>query len=155
MTTQIFTSAYSKKRKSPISFGKKSRTKQAHAEQADINYIMAKYRKTGLLEHSRKHSNNYGFATSDDFHTSMNIITQANEMFQDLPSDIRANFYNDPAQFLDFVSDSENAEEMAAMGLLTQSKLETLSMRESEDTSDSTQGDTGDVVEDESTEKDA
>ena len=40
---------------------KKSRTKQAHAQESDINYIMRKYLKTGLLEHSRKHEPDYGF----------------------------------------------------------------------------------------------
>lgn len=158
MTTQTFVSAYSKKRKSPISFGSKSRTKQSHAKEADINFIMARYHKTGLLEHSRKHAPNYGFATSDDFHTSMNIITQAQEMFEDLPSPLRARFYNDPAQFLDFVSDDENREELIELGLvnpeLTMEQLDQ-SQRDFEDSSESTLGDTDEVAESDSAEKES
>lgn len=158
MTAQNFISAYSKKRKSPISFGKKSRTKQSHAQQADINYIMQRYHKTGLLEHSRKHAPNYGFATSHDFHTSMNIITQANEMFNDLPSPLRSRFYNDPAQFLDFVSNEDNHDELIELGLvdpeLTMEQLDP-SRRKSEDSSDLTSGDTDEVAESDSAEKES
>ena len=113
-----YITAYEPKQRHRISFGTKSRTKQAHAKEADINYIMRKYLKTGLLEHSQKHKPDYGFATSEDFHTSMNIITRANSMFEDLPSQIRSRFDNQPSQFLDFVHDESNKQEMLQMGLL-------------------------------------
>lgn len=145
MTTQNFISAYSKKKKSQISFGTKSRTKQNHAKQCDINNIMKRYHKTGLLEHSRKHSPEYGFATSEDFNTSMNIITKANEMFEDLPSDIRTRFQNDPGQFLDFVDDENNAQEMFDLGLTQVNPYLDKTHAESEDTSDS-QGSNPDVI---------
>jgi phage internal scaffolding protein len=112
-----YITAYQPKERHRINFGKKSRTKQAHAKEADINYIMRKYLKTGLIEHSRKHQPDYGFATSEDFHTSMNIITKANSMFEELPSQIRSKFENKPDQFLDFVHDENNLPEMIKMGL--------------------------------------
>jgi phage internal scaffolding protein len=113
-----YITAYQPKERHQISFGTKSRTKQAHAKEADINYIMRKYLKTGLIEHSRNHQPDYGFATSEDFHTSMNIITKANTMFEDLPSSIRSKFDNQPSQFLDFVNNENNKKEMQEMGLL-------------------------------------
>ena len=76
-----YITAYQQKNRHQIDFGKKSRTKQAHAKECDMNYIMRKFLKTGLIEHQRKHQPDYGFATSHDFHTSMNIITKANSMF--------------------------------------------------------------------------
>ena len=112
-----YITAYQQKNRHQIDFGKKSRTKQAHAKEADINYIMRKYLKTGLIEHSRKHQPDYGFATSEDFHTSMNIITKANSMFEELPSQIRAKFENKPEQFLDFVNNEKNVPEMVELGL--------------------------------------
>lgn len=112
-----YITAYEPKQRHQIDFGKKSRTKQAHAKEADINYIMRKYLKTGLLEHSRKHEPDYGFATSQDFHHSMNIITKANTMFEELPSTIRSKFENKPEKFLDFVHDETNLSEMIEMGL--------------------------------------
>ena len=42
------------------------RTKQAHQKETDINYILAKYTKTGILEHAEKYASRYGFASSDD-----------------------------------------------------------------------------------------
>jgi len=38
-------------------------------------------------------------------------------MFNDLPSSIRSRFGNDPAAFLDFVQDENNADEMVKLGL--------------------------------------
>lgn len=93
------------------------RTKQSHAEESNINIILAKYIKTGILEHVKEHTSNYGFATSDDFHTSMNIILKAQDMFDDLPSATRKKFANRPENFLDFVQDPKNEQEMFDMGL--------------------------------------
>jgi hypothetical protein len=39
-------------------------------------------------------------------------------MFEDLPSSIRSRFENQPSQFLDFVHDENNLQEMQQMGLL-------------------------------------
>lgn len=48
----------------------------------------------------------------------MNQIVQAQDMFMSLPSKIRNRFGNDPSQFLDFVSDPLNKDEMRSLGLL-------------------------------------
>ncbi len=101
-----------------ITFAKKGRTKQSFKDECDINQIMAKYQKTGALAHVNQHGAEYGFATSDDFATSMRIVTQAQEMFDGLPSTIRTRFANDPAQFLDFVQDANNKDQMVDMGLI-------------------------------------
>lgn len=148
-----YITAYQPKERHRISFGTKSRTKQAHAKEADINYIMRKYLKTGLLEHSRKHEPDYGFATSEDFHTSMNIITKANSMFEELPSQIRSKFENKPDQFLDFVHDENNLEEMIKMGLAKEPRYQPMG-EDSEYTSESVDQNTGESQRD-STEKDS
>lgn len=130
-----YITAYQEKERHQIDFGTKSRTKQAHVKETDINHIMKKFLKTGLMEHSRNHQPDYGFATSEDFHTSMNIITRANSMFEDLPSQIRSRFENRPDKFLDFVNDENNQQEMVKMGLLDpiyQYKPEDISEQSSE-----------------------
>lgn len=113
----IFITAYGEKKSKPIYLSKKSRTKQAHKDECDINWIVKKFHNTGTLEHARKYEAQYGFATSEDFHTSMNIITRANEMFEELPSHIRTEFRNDPAEFLDYVHNPDNIQDMIQMGL--------------------------------------
>ena len=101
-----------------IKFPKQGRAKQSFADECNINTIMAKYQKTGAISHFNKHGADYAFATSDDFTTSMQIITTAQDMFDGLPSSIRTRFANDPAQFLDFVQDPDNDDEMAKLGLI-------------------------------------
>jgi len=78
---------------------------------------MAKYQKTGALEHVNKYSNQYGFATAQTFTESMAIVTRARNMFDALPSSIRTKFNGDPGAFLDFVQDPDNKSEMAELGL--------------------------------------
>ena len=51
----------------------------------------------------------------------MNQIIAAQEAFNSLPSDIRKKFDNDPAEFLEFVSDEKNNDEMIQMGLKEES----------------------------------
>jgi len=101
-----------------------SMTKQSFADECNINNIMAKYQKTGAVAHLNKHEGRYGFATSADFTESMRIVTEAQELFNELPSSIRRKFGNSPESFLDFAQDPSNIDEMIDMGLATQEATE-------------------------------
>lgn len=101
----------------PTIISGKSITKQAFKEECNINNIMAKFQKTGIITHVQNHSPQYGDFTGGDYTEAMNVITKANSMFQELPSSIRKEFENDPAKFLDFVSDEKNIERMVELGL--------------------------------------
>ncbi len=103
-----------------VEFTEPSLTKQSFAEESEINNILAKYTKTGVLEHVSQYGPKYEDASSfDEFHQAMNIVTNAQQMFADLPAQLRSRFENDPAQFLDFIGDPEgNADEMREMGLI-------------------------------------
>jgi len=96
-----------------------SMTHQSFKRECDINTIMAKYQKTGLVDHVAHHQGDYSDLTDvPTYHDAMNKIISANQSFSTLPSSIRKKFSNDPAEFLDFVSNPENVEEMQNMGLL-------------------------------------
>lgn len=97
-----------------------SRTKQAPKQETDINWIMKKYIKTGLIDHVQRHGAEYGFASSVDFHGAMNIVTKAGQMFDDLPAEIRRRFNGQPAEFLEFVQNPANKVEMIELGLATE-----------------------------------
>lgn len=99
-------------------------TKQSFKDDCDINLIMAKFTKTGVMDNIRDIEPEYGFASSDDFRESMEIVSKANSMFESLPSNIRNKFKNEPATFLDFVQDEKNLEEMQEMGLALRNKNE-------------------------------
>ncbi len=94
------------------------RTKQSFAEESNINIIMKRYEKTGMLEHLNTHQGEYGnFIAAPDYHTAMNRIREAGEMFMSIPAGVRARFDNDPAQFLAFVQDPKNKGELVTLGL--------------------------------------
>lgn len=101
--------------RSPIG---KQPAKQEFKDDADINSIMRKFQKTGTMDHAKIYAAEYGFASPTDYHQSMNIITKAGNMFQQLPSSVRNRFSNNPADFLEFVQNEANREEAVKLGLV-------------------------------------
>lgn len=97
----------------------KTVVKQSFKEECDINRIMAKYQKTGVVSWLSKHEGRYADVTGFDFMESMNTIAKANEMFADLPSKVRGRFANDPVRFLEFMHDPESVDESYKLGLRT------------------------------------
>lgn len=97
-----------------------SLTHQSMAPECDINRIMLKWQKTGIIEHANTYQGQYGDFTNlpADYHVAMNQIVATNEMFMSLPSSLRKRFNNDPGQFLEFVEDEDNRDEMRKLGLL-------------------------------------
>lgn len=91
--------------------------KQEFKKDADINSIMARFQKTGIIDHAAKYSLQYGDINPLSFHESMNVIARANTMFEELPSSARKRFGNSAADFLSFVQDEANYEEAQEMGL--------------------------------------
>lgn len=96
-----------------------SLTRQDAKDECDINQIVDKFQRTGVIDHRNKYEAKYGFADSNDLHQAMNLITEAQQMFDELPSKARKRFNNDPGQFLDFVQDPANINEMETLGLAT------------------------------------
>ena len=113
------------KRKYAIKFTQPTLAQQHQKDEVDINNIMERYVKTGVLDHVAKHSPQYTENTSTDYHESMNIVLRANEMFSELPSSVRKTFDNDPAKFLDYVQNPENQEKLNEMGLTENQKSPT------------------------------
>lgn len=93
-------------------------TEQAHKHETDMNYILRDYAKTGLMKHAREHEGRYDDVSVQDFQEAMFIVKEAENMFNDLPSQIRKRFNQSPAEFLDFVQNPENKDEMQRLGIL-------------------------------------
>lgn len=113
-----FITAYGPKTKTPMAFASIGRTKQSFKDECDINHIMARYMKTGVLDFVSKHQGRYGDVTGMDFMFAMEQVSKANSLFHELPSSIRTRFENNPALFLDFVHDPRNEAEMHSLGLM-------------------------------------
>jgi len=92
-------------------------TKQSMAKDTDINLIMAKYQKTGLVNFVNENQGEYMEAPEMDFHQAIDYIAKSKELFDEMPSTLRKRFNNDPGEFLDFVHDPNNADEMVSLGL--------------------------------------
>ncbi len=113
-----FITAYGPKTKYRTSMdGEKTRTHQSGKDECDINLLMAKYVKTGVLDHQKEHGESYGFCTSMDLLEALSTVQKANEMFDDLPAQVRTKFNNDAGEFLDFTADPDNQAELVKMGL--------------------------------------
>lgn len=97
----------------------KSRTQQSFRKDADINNIMAKYLKTGHIDHINRRQPKYvDFSEVGDFHQNMIMVVRAQEQFNALPARIRDRFRNDPAVLVSFLSDSRNRKEAEELGLV-------------------------------------
>ncbi len=113
-----FISAYGPAPRVRKHFPLPSLAKQSFRDECDINWIMARFEKTGLVNHLNTHQGNYGsFIGFEDYHTSMNQILAAETSFMTLPARVRAKFENDAAEFLRFAQDPKNLPEMVEMGL--------------------------------------
>lgn len=90
---------------------------QAFKDECDINRIMSGYQKSGAVNWLEKRQGQYLDVTAIDFMDAMQTVVKGREMFEELPSSIRDRFRNDPAEFLDFMHNPENADEMYKLGL--------------------------------------
>ena len=116
-----FITAYGPKLKVALDFDPdEGMTEQHHKDECDINNIVRRYDRSGVIQHLRQVEGRYTDVTSVEFHEAMNIVASANSAFEELPSNIRAHFRNDPAAFMDFVHDPNNKDQLVRMGLAKQ-----------------------------------
>lgn len=103
-----------------------SKTHQSFAKDADINNIMGKYAKTGILVDPLNvdlgRTARFGdFSDLNDFGHLVNRIKQAQEDFLTLPAVVRHKFNNDVENALAFIADPNNLVECCDLGLLPES----------------------------------
>ena len=95
-----------------------SRTDQKFKNECDINQIMKRYYKEGVITHVNRNAPMYGEVPACDFQEAIALVEGASNMFEELPAKLRQHFENDPVQFLEFMEKPENREEGVLMGLL-------------------------------------
>lgn len=104
------------RRRVSLKFGE-SLTEQSHKKSCQISTILDRYKKTGIITHNNSMQGTYAdYPNEMDFHLMQNKIAVAKSMFEAIPSNIRAEFNNDPGTFLSFAQDPENREKMLEMG---------------------------------------
>jgi len=95
-----------------------SMTEQSHAKSCDIHHIMKRYERNKTIEHVNAHQGTYlDYIGAPDFQEKEMMIAEAKSMFETVPSKIREEFSNDPAQFIAFMQDNKNVEAIEELGL--------------------------------------
>lgn len=100
-----------------VDFGK-SMTRQSDAEGADINVIMKRAEKTGVIPVYTREALFTDVSGIGSYREALELMRVANEGFLALSPAIREKFGNDPVAFLDFTSNPANLPELQSMGLL-------------------------------------
>lgn len=92
---------------------------QNFAEEADINTIVNKFLRTGILPDSVSLPQFGDFSQSpSDYQSALNLVIAGEQAFAALPANIRARFDNDPVKYVNFFENPDNREEAIELGLV-------------------------------------
>lgn len=108
-----------------------SMTRQEMSPDCDINVIMARYERTGLVPTNLNAAPTYLDLTQTppDLMTALNMINDADDAFMRLPATVRKEFDNDAMRFVEYASDGNNIEQLREWGLAPPAPVEAPPMR--------------------------
>lgn len=101
-----------------VFFAGESRVEKSHRDKCNINSIMSRYQRTGLVPVSRAAGAYGDFSGVVDYHTCVQAQRDAEGAFMSLPAEVRKRFRNDPGELLAFLGDEANREEAIKIGLI-------------------------------------
>lgn len=108
--------------------GTECKTDQSFAEEADINNIMRRYMKTGILGDPLQPQMAARFedvtGAPEDFLEAQQKLLAADESFMRLPSKLRRRFNDSPVELMRFLSDAGNRAEAINLGLIAPEKAQ-------------------------------
>ncbi len=124
--TPLLTSEELPPRLGRIFFRDKTLTQQQFGDESNINKIMERYQRDGVLDHLNTYDGQYGdFSNVASYQESLHQISEAENMFMQLPSQVRKEFENDPVQFVEFASNPANIDKLIELGLATPREAQT------------------------------
>lgn len=103
-----------------------SLTQQQFKEEADINTIVDRFMKSGVLPTPVNMPQYVDYEGVFDFQSAMNVVRAADENFMRLDAKVRARFNNSPQEFLEFFADPSNRDEAIRLGLAIPQKAESV-----------------------------
>jgi len=103
----------------------RSVTNQSDKDLTDVNKIMGRYEKTGLLPQTTRQPIFGDFTEIGDYHQVCQRVVKVNEAFLCLPAGVRSKFLNDPQNLIAFLNDTNNDREAVQLGLKDESVLRT------------------------------
>ena len=107
-------------------FSLPTRTKQEPKDECNINSIMARYAQTGIIDHVAAIQPIYEDVAgiSVDYQEALRIVENAQVAFDALPSALRKELDNNPANLVSFIQNPDNMERCVEYGLLNKSVVE-------------------------------
>lgn len=112
-----FQSAYSSKVVVETINNQPSRTKANLADNLDVNKIIKRFQKTGILQKLVDLEGIYGEIDSMELRDALEKVNKAENMFMDVPSKIRNMFDNDAGAFIDYATNPANIQQLRDWGL--------------------------------------
>jgi len=100
-----------------------SLTQQQFKDEADINTIVDRFMKSGVLPTPANMPQYMDIEGNFDYQTAMNYVRSADENFMRMDAKVRARFNNSPQEFLEFFTNPENVEEAIRLGLAVPSAV--------------------------------
>lgn len=101
-----------------LAFEGESLTQQHFKDAVDINNILAKYRKTGIIEHVKRAKAIYGdFTELAEYTKNLDKVAKAQQSFEMLPAELRNQFKNSIPGFFEYIQDPKNKEQCIAWGI--------------------------------------
>lgn len=106
------------RRRIRIKFDKPSLTQQQYKDEVNINNIVNRYKNTGEIQETGRKGYYMDVSSVPDYQTALEIVNNANRIFQTLPAKIRTRFGGNPAEMLKFLDDPQNMEEAKELGFI-------------------------------------
>jgi len=98
--------------------GTRSRTRQSHKDECDINLIVKNHTQTGIYSHVNPRTPTYGdFTQAHDLQDALALVGEAGDAFDELPAAVRAACNNDPVQLLNALANQADTMLLAELGL--------------------------------------
>lgn len=98
--------------------GGPTRTKQSEANDVNVNEIIKRHRRTGVVTHWSGRMPMYGdFSAQVTLQDSLNLVLEAQESFMSLPAEVRRAAKNDPVELLRMLATEEGSADLVAAGL--------------------------------------
>lgn len=118
MAKMVFQTGYGERQRVMAEPKGESLTQQHFAHEADVRNIIKQYDKTGLIANVQKGVARYGdYSEVNEYREALDLVNEANEMFAELPAELREMFQNNAGTFLEFATNPNNENKMIELGL--------------------------------------
>jgi len=118
MSTKLFRSAYDPSVPVRVSFPDQGRTKQSFKTECDINFIVDRAKRTGIVDHLNTKTPIFGdFTNVPSYQERLDSVIAVNAAFEQVPAKIRKLFNNDAGEFVAFAQDPANSDQLVKWGL--------------------------------------